>query len=155
MRVRILASAVPLILAGIVAGGELSPGERPCISVGGTTLQIATAPWQNQYYVSFTSDPRAASVRVQIVDRAEIADFAVIDDIDTANAESCSAAGAATFVGIAEQPSGAGPVIYLSTEAGADYRVFVQSRKFTAHDAAALIVGANRNTIVHRQTAAL
>ena len=155
MRVKILASAVPLILAGALAGGEFSARERPCISFGETTLQIATAPWQNQFQVSFTNDPRAATVRVQIVDRAEIADFAVIDDIDTANGESCSAARGTTFVSIARQPSSGEPLIYLSTEAGADYRVFVQSRTFSAHDAAALIVGANRDKTTHRQTAAL
>lgn len=155
MRVKILASAVPLVLAAAIAGGEFSPGERPCISFGETTLQIATAPWQNQFHVSFTADPRAATVRVQIVDRAELADFAVIDDIDTAEADSCSARGAASFVSIAEHPNGADPVIYLSAEGGANYRVFVQSRKFTAQDAAALIVGANRNKTAPKQTAAL
>lgn len=155
MRVKILASVVPLVLAGAIAGGEFIPGERPCISYGETTLQIATAPWQHQFNVSFTKDPSAATVRVQIVDRAELADFAVIDDVDTAENDSCSARKGATYVSIADHANGADPVIYLSTEGNANYRVFVQSRRFTAQDAAALIVGANRGKAGPKQTAAL
>jgi hypothetical protein len=34
-------------------------------------------------------------------------------------------------------------VIYLSPAGPADYRIFVRSKTFTAHDAAALIVGAS------------
>ena len=34
------------------------------------------------------------------------------------------------------------PLIYLSRDADADYRIFVRSKTFTARDAAALVVGA-------------
>ena len=154
MRIKLWASAVPLLLAGIVAGGEFAPGVQPCISLSGTTLQIATAPWQRQFHVSFTDDRSAATVRVQIVDRAELADFTVIDDIDTADAQSCSAGDAIKFVSVAPHASSEEPVIYLSADGGADYRIFVQSRAFSVQDAAALIVGANRGAATQR-TAAL
>lgn len=154
MRIKLLASAVPLLLAGIVAGGEFAPGVRPCISLNGTTLQIATAPWQHQFHVSFTDDRSAASVRVQIVDRPELADFTVIDDIDTADAQSCGAGDTVKFVSVAPHVSPEEPVIYLSQDGGADYRIFVQSRAFSMQDAAALIVGASRGTAT-RRTAAL
>ena len=36
-------------------------------------------------------------------------------------------------------------MIYLSQEAGADYRIFVQSRTFSPRDAAALVVSAGHN----------
>ncbi len=154
MRFKLLASAVPLLLAGIMTGGKFGPGARPCISLDGTTLQMATAPWQDQFHVSFTDNRSAATVRVQIVDRAELADFTVIDDIDTADAQSCSPADNIKFVGVTTQASPGEPVIYLSHEGGADYRIFVQSRAFSMQDAAALIVGANRATSAKR-TAAL
>jgi hypothetical protein len=154
MRIKLWASAVPLLLAGIVAGGEFAPGTQPCISLSGTTLQIATAPWQHQFHVSFTDDRSIATVRVQIVDRPELADFTVIDDIDTSDAQSCSAADAIKFVSVAPHVSAEEPVIYLSQDGGADYRIFVRSRAFSAQDAAALIVGASRSTPSHR-TAAL
>ncbi len=119
LRVKILASAVPLLLAGVVAGGELVPGSRPCIALGRASMQIATAPWQNPLHVSFTDDPETATVRVQIVDSAELADFAIVDDMQTADAdESCSVNPETSFVSIADhRVSNSEPVIYLSQSA--------------------------------------
>jgi hypothetical protein len=143
-RIKILASSLPLILVGFVAGGELLPGTQPCISVGNTSLQIATTPWQSQLHVSFTDDPAAATVRVQLVERADIADFVVIDDMSTPDSDSCTVTRDTRFISIADHTSPAEPIIYLSSDGGADYRIFVQSRTFTAREAAALVVSARR-----------
>ncbi|MEA2898467.1 MAG: hypothetical protein QOJ84_4082 [Bradyrhizobium sp.] len=143
LRFKILASAVPLILAGVFARGELLPGPRPCIETGGTSVQIATAPWHADLHVGFTEDPAAATVRVQIVENAETADFAVVDDVDSADANACEANPAMQLVAVAAYPSASQPIIYLSRDDGADYRIFVRSKTFSARDAAALIVGAN------------
>ena len=144
LRFKILASAVPLILAGVFARSELLPGPRPCIEAGGMSVQIATAPWHADLHVSFTDDPTAATVRVQIVESPEMADFVVVDDADSAEAGACEAGEAARFVAVAAYPSASQPIIYLSPDGEADYRIFVRSRTFSARDAAALIVGANR-----------
>src|SRR6266851_1117075 len=102
LRFKILASAVPLIVAAVLARGEFSINSRPCIAIGGASVQITASPWQAQLQVSFTSDPSSAGA----------ADFAVVDDVDSAE------------------------------DGPADYRIFVHSKRFTASDAAALIVGA-------------
>src|ERR1700754_2681057 len=118
LRMKILASAVPLLLAGVVAGGELAPNTGPCIALGRASMQIATAPWQNPLHVSFTDDPLAATVKVQIVDSPELADFTVIDDMRTADAEeSCAVTSETSFVSIADRVSASEPVIYLSQNA--------------------------------------
>lgn len=144
LRVKILASAVPLLLAGVVAGGELIPGTSPCIAMGRASMQIATAPWQHPLHVSFTDDPETATVRVQIVETADLADFTVIDGTQTAEADSCPINSDTSFVSVAPHASASEPVIYLSQDPGADYRIFVQSRAFSTRDAAALVVGAGR-----------
>jgi hypothetical protein len=105
-------------------------------------VQIAAAPWQAQLNVSFTDDPALATVRVQIVDGAEAADFAYVDDIDSTEASACGVTAATRFVAIDALPSAAEPVIYLSQDGNADYRIFVRSKHFTPREAAALIVGA-------------
>ena len=89
LRLKILASVVPLAVAAVFARGELLPGPRPCIEISGTAVQLATGPWQAQLHVSFTDDPSLATVRVQISDSAEAADFVVIDDIDDAERGAC------------------------------------------------------------------
>jgi hypothetical protein len=148
LRFNILASVVPLAIAAVFARGESSSGSRPCVEVAGTTVQIAALSWQTQRHVSFTTDPSRATVRVQISDSAEAADFTVIDDIDSAEAGACAAGTAAELVAISTRPGALEPVIYLSANGPADYRIFVQSKSFSVRDAAALIVGA-QDTIVH------
>jgi hypothetical protein len=155
LRLKILASTIPLVLAAFFARGDLSAGTHPCIATGETTLQMASAPWQPQAHVSFTDDPALATVRVQIVDSADAADFAVLDDVDSAEPGTCSATAATRFIGIADLASGSDPVIYLSDHGNADYRIFVKSRSFTPREAAALLVGARGNARARMATAAL
>ncbi len=64
----------------------------------------------------------------------------------------CKATAATLYVAISANPSASEPVIYLSADGPADYRIFVRSKTFTAHDAAALIVGASGDR--HRLQAA-
>jgi hypothetical protein len=143
LRLKILASTIPLLLAAVLARGDFATATHPCISTGESSVQLATAPWQAQSSVTFTDDPVRATVRVQIVDSADTADFAVVDDVDSAEPGACAVTAATRFIAISASPASAGPVIFLSNEADADYRIFVQSRSFTPRDAAALIVGAN------------
>jgi hypothetical protein len=142
LRFNVLASVVPLAVAAVFARGELAGSPRPCIEVGGASLQIAALSWQAERHVSFTSDPGRATVRVQISDSAEAADFAVIDDTDSTEAGACQSHSPPQLVTISTTPSADEPVIYLSQDGPADYRIFVHSKSFSARDAAALIVGA-------------
>jgi hypothetical protein len=142
LRLKILVSAVPLAIAALFARGEFLVGPRPCIETAGTSVQIATLSWQADRHVSFTDDPARATVRVQISDSAEAADFTVIDDVDTAETGACESSASPLLIAISRKPSASDPVIYLSRDGPADYRIFVASKSFSTFDAAALIVGA-------------
>jgi len=147
LRLKILVSVVPLVVAAVFAGGGWSPGSHPCIAVGDASVEIASAPWHADLHVSFTDDPAAATVRVQITENAEAADFAVVDDIDDPETGApeigaCEATAGKLSVAVSASPSGSAPVIYLSKNGPADYRIFVRSKTFTAREAAALVVGA-------------
>jgi hypothetical protein len=152
LRLKILASVIPLALAAAFARGGWSPGPHPCIAVGDALVEIASIPWHADLHVSFTDDPAAATVRVQITENAEAADFAVIDDADSAEAGApetgapetgaCEATAATLSVAVSARRTGSAPVIYLSKDGPADYRIFVRSKTVTTRDAAALIVGA-------------
>jgi hypothetical protein len=143
LRFKILASAVPLLIVAVFARGQLLPGPRPCIAIGEAAVQIAGVPWHADLHVSFTDDPAAATVRVQLTDNSESADFAVIDDVDSPETNACEANPATRMVAITASPADNAPVIFLSTEGPADYRIFVRTKSFTAQEAAALIVGAS------------
>src|ERR1700742_4917652 len=100
LRFKILVSVVPLMVAAILTRIELVPGPRPCVAVGDQSVQIASMPWHADLHVSFTDDPAAATVRVQIAESAEAADFAVVDDVDSAENNACEATGATQLVTI-------------------------------------------------------
>jgi hypothetical protein len=150
LRFKILASAVPLIVAAVFARGGLLPGPHPCVAIGEASVQITSMPWHADLHVAFTDDPALATVRVQLTDNAEAADFAVIDDVETPEASACAAAPATRLVAVSVSPTASEPVIYLSPDGPADYRIFVKSKTFSPRDAAALIVGAGNG---HRHLA--
>ena len=141
VRLGLFASVLPLVLAGGVAPAWLSP-TQPCISAGVTTVQMAWLPWQADLHVAFTERPELATVRVQLVDQPDLADFVVTDDVAGLEDSSCAASGAGRRIAIVGKVASSEPTIYLSTQANADYRIFVRSGSFTPEQAAALIVGA-------------
>lgn len=143
LRFRVLVSAVPLIAVVIFAGVEAFPRERPCIAIGDQTLEIGSAPWHADLHVSFTGDPALATVRVAVTEDAGAADFAVVDDVTDSIDTSCTTTPATQWVAVSAHPSAASPVIYLSHDGPADYRIFVRSKRFSLREAAALIVGAH------------
>lgn len=145
LRLKLVASIVPLIVVGVFARDRLLHDGRPCIAFGNTSVQLAAGPWQSPLHVAFTDDRRDATVRVQLVDSPDTADFTVVDDIETPNSDSCQASATTRFVAIdasATSNGGKGLLIHFSTESGADYRVYVDSKRFTAWEAAALIAAA-------------
>lgn len=142
LRFKILASVVPLMVAAVLARAGTGSAAHPCIAFGETSVQLASVPWTAGLHVAFTDDPARATVRVQITDDPDAADFALVDDATAAETDACAAHGVPRLVGISAQPSGEGPVIYLSNDGPADYRIYVHSQTFSQHDAAALIVGA-------------
>lgn len=143
---RMLASAIPLLTVGILAGGQFTPASQPCIVLGHSSVQLATASWQSPQHVSFTDDASRATVRVQLVDRPELADFTVTDDVDasdeaTPTRKGCPITALTRYVAIASHEKASEPIIYLSDEPG-NYRLYVNSTKVSVRDAAALLIGA-------------
>ncbi|MGY4628466.1 hypothetical protein [Bradyrhizobium sp. USDA 4486] len=154
LRFKILASVVPLLAAAVFARGEIGSVSHPCIALGETSVELTSLFWTAGVHVAFTDDPKKATVRVQITDDADAADFALVDDGLGSEPDSCQATSPNRLVSIAAQPVDGGPVIYLSTEEPADYRIYVRSRTFSQREAAALIVGA-RGGHRHFQAASL
>jgi hypothetical protein len=143
LRLAIISSVIPLALAGGVARDWTSASAAQCFGPE-TPSSIART-------IAFTDDPTLATVRVQLVQAAEIADLAIVEDNSASEADSCSLRGAARAITISAQPVPGAPVVYLSDEANADYRIYVDSTQISPQQAAALIVTARGG---HTQLAA-
>ncbi len=142
LRFKVLAFAVPLIVAAFLARDGLVAGSHPCIAIASTAVEITELPWRADLHVAFTEDPGAATVRVQITENAEAADFAVVDGAEAAEANACEVNSAIQAVSISTNMASGAPVIFLSSDGPAEYRIFVRSNTFSQQEAAALVVGA-------------
>lgn len=142
LRFKILASVVPLLAAVVFARSEVGSVSHPCVALGETSVALTSLVWTAGVHVAFTEDPDRATVRVQITDDPDAADFAVVDDGIGSEPESCQTNPATRLVTIAAQPVDGGPVIFLTGDGPADYRIYVRSKTFSQREAAALIVGA-------------
>ncbi|MDD1528460.1 hypothetical protein C7U92_10800 [Bradyrhizobium sp. WBOS7] len=148
LRFKILASVIPLLAAAVFARAEIGSVSHPCIAVGETSVELTSLFWTAGVHVAFTEDPARATVRVQVTEDSDAADFALVDDGLGSEPETCQANPSTRLVSIAAQPVDGGEVIYLSSEGPADYRIYVRSKSVSLREAAALIVGARGS---HRQ----
>jgi hypothetical protein len=142
LRLKVLLSSVPLIALAVVAGAHFFPTSHPCIALDDMSVELSDLPWHADLHVAFTDDPAAATVRVGLADNAETADFAVVDDMVGAAQSACAVNPATRLVTVSAYPDRGEPVIYLSHDGPADFRIYVRSRNFSVRDAAALVVGA-------------
>jgi hypothetical protein len=131
LRLSILSSVIPLVLVGGAAHDWTAVPARQCFAAA-TATSVPS--------VAFTTDPLAATVTVQIVESAELADLAIVDDAEAADASACGLHDAARLVTAHPRPGD--PIVHLTREADADYRIYVDSRKISPEHAAAIIVGA-------------
>jgi hypothetical protein len=154
LRFKILASVIPLLAAAVFARAEIGSVSHPCIAVGETSVELTSLFWTAGVHVAFTEDPMRATVRVQVTEDSDAADFALVDDGLGSEPETCQANPSTRLVSIAAQPVDGGEVIYLSSEGPADYRIYVRSKSVSLREAAALIVGA-RGSHRHLQAASL
>ncbi|MGY3236933.1 MULTISPECIES: hypothetical protein [unclassified Bradyrhizobium] len=154
LRFKILASVVPLLAAAVFARNEIGSISHPCVAVGDTSVELTSLFWTAGVQIAFTDDPAQATVRVQITDDADAADFAVVDDGESDEPGACQGNPSTQLVAIAGQGGGNRPTIYLGSEGPADYRIYVRSKTFSQREAAALIVGA-RGGHHHLQAASL
>ncbi len=143
LRFKLLASVVPFMAAAMLARGGFGSTPQACIAFGETPVALASVPWGASLHVAFTEDPARATVRVQVTDDPDAADFALVDDAATTETGACQSSAPPRYVAISPRPIGDGPVIYLAGEGPADYRIYVRSKLFSRRDAAALIVGAS------------
>jgi hypothetical protein len=153
LRLKVLLYCVPLIAGAVIAGLSLFSTSHPCIAVGDASVEISDLPWHADLHVAFTDDPAAATVRVGLSENPETADFAVVDDAIDADQSACAANPATRLVTVSAYPSKDEPVIYLSHDGPADFRIYVRSKSFSERDAAALVVSAGGHHL--EQAAAL
>jgi hypothetical protein len=124
LRFGFLCSVIPLVLVGAVAHDWTQASARQC---AGLTASSARS-------MVFTDDPSLATVKVQLVEAA--------DERGADGSRGCGMHQAMQLFRIGTDPVPGAPVVYLTRETDADYRIYVDSPTISARQAAAMIVSA-------------
>jgi hypothetical protein len=140
-KVLILAAALAVPAAAYaMKAGPATPKQPPCFASGASTYQIvanATAP---DYRIRVDAEALRPDLRMQLVDRAENADFVLVDDFSGNEPSTCKSSTPIRTVTLDATVGTPDVTVQLSADAkGADYRLYVHSARFSQQDAAALL----------------
>jgi hypothetical protein len=130
------------LVAVVPAGAHallLQPPAPSCLTSGTSTYRISADVETPDYRVRIDNAAERPDLRVGLVDRPEIADFVLVDDLDAAPGEGC-AAPKTIRVGAAEMlPDLTVSLGGIDAEHDAtDFKLYVRSSRFSQEDAAAL-----------------
>ena len=118
-----------------------------CLATGVARYRIAHDTRSPDVRVKIAGDAAAPDLRMQSVDRAEIADFVLVDDSDETGPAGCRSAAPVRTVALVTDAAPPDVTVKLSTETGG-YKIYVQSARYSQQDAAALLAAiwkANQN----------
>ena len=138
---RLRKTLILLLVVGVPAGARSYFASAPdlCFTAGSVTYQLSSSAETPDYRVLIDNRARRPDLRVKLVDRAEIADFALVDDAGGVAGGACRTAGALKTVKIVSGETSPDVTISVSREVDdADFRLFVHSARVTHQDAAAL-----------------
>ena len=119
---------------------SLRPSRSLCFASGATTYQIARRrrrarlPHQDRRRGADRPD-----LRMQLVDRAEIADFVLVDDFSADEPAPCRSATPIRTVALDADAAKPDVTVSFSRADAADYKIYVHSVRFSQQDAAAIL----------------
>jgi hypothetical protein len=133
-------TCIVLFVAAIPAAAPpFSAAPGLCFTAGSITYRLSAGAAAPDYRVRIDNGAAKPDVRVGLVDDAEVADFALVDDGANANADACAGAGVLRTVQVVAAGQPADLTISLSRDADqADFTLYVHSARLSHADAAAL-----------------
>lgn len=138
---RIRKSLVLLVLLGIAATTlpHFGSSQDLCFTTGSVTYQLAPDTSSPDFRVRIDNNTPNPDLRVRLVDRAELADFSLVDDVVSPTRNVCATAGDLRTVKIVNLADIGDVTINVGRESHeADFTLFVHSTRVTHFDAAAL-----------------
>ncbi len=134
---RVGKTLVPLLVAGIAAAMPplFATSHDLCFTAGPVTYRLSDSAPSPDYRVRIDNAATRPDLRVRLVDRVELADLTLVDDVGSDRP--CSTLGVLRTVRIVGGP--ADVTVSVSREVrDADFALYVHSARITDQDAAAL-----------------
>jgi hypothetical protein len=134
-----------LILLAVIAvpaaaHSTFAPEDELCFASGSAIYRLSQKASSPDIRVKIDNAAQRPDLRMQLVDRPEIADFVLADDYGSASNNTCKSPAPMKVIKIDDETSS--PDIIVSLGAGdtlPDYRVYVHSVRFSHRDVAALL----------------
>jgi len=114
--------------------------ESLCFASGATTYQIGHNAPAPDFRIKIADASSRADLRMQLVDRAEIADFVLVDDFSGTGPVSCRSSTPIQTVTLDTGTAKPDVTVNLSADApDPDCKIYVHSVRYSQQDAAALL----------------
>jgi hypothetical protein len=137
---KILILAAALAVPAAAYAMKAAPRQPLCFASGASTYQIVASATAPDYRIRIDADALRPDLRMQLVDRAENADFVLVDDFSGNEPSTCKSSTPIRTVTLDAAAGTPDVTVQLSADAkGADYRLYVHSARFSQQDAAALL----------------
>jgi hypothetical protein len=137
---KILILAAALAVPAAAYAMKAAPKQPLCFASGASTYQIVASATAPDYRIRIDADALRPDLRMQLVDRAENADFVLVDDFSGSEPSTCKSSTPIRTVTLDAAAGTPDVTVQLSADAkGADYRLYVHSARFSQQDAAALL----------------
>ncbi len=131
---------VSIIAVPAAAHSFFAASKGPCFTAGSATYRLAPAAASPDYRIRVDNAAKAPDLRMQLVDRPEIADIVIADDFSATDGDLCKAAESLKTIRVSSQESVPDvTVAFTRVTDAADYKLFVHSARFSHQDAAALM----------------
>jgi hypothetical protein len=122
------------------AHSALTTPEPLCFASGPVTYRLAPASALPDFKVRVDNAKPRPDLRMQMVSQPEIADFVIADDYSTKDMSACRTSSTVKTVKVDSKAEAPDVTIALTADGtGADYKVYVQSVRYSHQDKAALL----------------
>lgn len=134
-----------LILLAVVAvpaaaHSTFAPQDDLCFASGATTFRLSQKAAAPDYRIRIDNAALRPDLRMQLVDRPEIADFVLADDYGSVPGNACKSPAPVKVVKVDREARADAIVVSLAPgDAQPDYRVYVHSVRYSHQDVAALL----------------
>lgn len=131
---------IAAIIVPAVAHSNFTPNSNLCFTSGAATYQIAPGATSPDFRVKVASDAPRPDLRMQLVDRPELADFVLVDDFSTPEPAPCRSATPIRTVSVIHDSAPPDVTVRLAADnSAADYKIYVHSVRYSQQDAAAIL----------------
>jgi hypothetical protein len=134
-----------LILLAVIAvpaaaHSTFAPPDELCFASGSATYRLVQKAYAPDFRIKIDNAAQRPDLRMQLVDRPEIADFVLADDYGTPPGNACKSPAPIKTIKVDSETRT--PDVTVSLAPGdtlADYKIYVHSTRFSHRDVAAML----------------